>query len=283
MPDEKSSYDPSGNTDQQSSAFTPVPPPIEQSEVRKAGGENPDQCQQDTKELAREIHWVEKATMWSQIGLGIIGIFALVVYHGQLTVMQRQLNEMAKATKAANASANAAKDALDLSSSSIRLDKRAWVGLAFDPVPMLTHFIIDPGSQNYEIQWYFLIHNFGPGVALNVVDDFEAANGYNIQKSVAETCDDAAKHYYGKRIDSEIQGGSVLFPGQQMGVPGTEMGNMQQLHSNGAVYIVGCIMYDDQFGKRHKTTTCLRTGSDMDFGAVSRKPQNLFTCESSSD
>ncbi len=55
---------------------------------------------------------------------------------------------------------------------------------------------------------------------------------------------------------------------------------MEQLHSDGAVYIVGCILYEDQFGKIHKTNTCLQTLNDMDFGAVSQKPQNLQVCES---
>lgn len=59
---------------------------------------NSDDDRTDTKELAREIHWVEKVTMWSQIGLGLIGIAALIIYgrqlstmNGQLDIMQRQL------------------------------------------------------------------------------------------------------------------------------------------------------------------------------------------------
>ena len=273
MPDEKSSQNPAG--DALHSPMSVSESPRQQGQVRESLHKDPADGQDDRKELAREIHWVEKATMISQFILAVIGGFALVVYHGQLSVMQRQLDEMRESTKAAKAS-------IDLTNESLLRDKRSWVGLSLDPVPMLTHFLIDPKSQNYDVQWYFLIQNFGPGVALNVVENFEAANKHNLNKSFAETCNGAARHY-GKRINSDIQGGYVLFPGQQIGIPGTELGNMEQLHSDGAVYIVGCILYDDQFGKRHKTSTCLQTLNDMDFGATSRKPQNLFACESAAD
>jgi hypothetical protein len=271
MPNKDNSENPSGDTDHQSPTLGPPPRPPQQGQVREPTYNDSADSQEDSKELAREIHWVEKATMLSQFILAVIGVFALVVYHGQLSVMQRQLDEMKESTKAAKAS-------IDLTNESLLRDKRSWVGISTDPVPMLLRFVIDPKSRNYEIQWYFLIHNFGPGVAINVVENFEVANKHTLNKSFAETCEIAEKHY-GKRTDSDIHDGYVLFPGQQIGVPGTELGNMEQLHSDGAAYVVGCILYEDQFGKRHKTTTCLQTLNDMDFGAVSNKPQNLFACE----
>ncbi len=166
-----------------------------------------------------------------------------------------------------------------IANDSLFRDKRSWMGISDQPVPILTHFLIDPKSQNYEAQWAFLIQNFGPGIALDVVEDFETANKHTLAKAFAETCEDAAKHYT-KRKDSDLQGGYLIFPGQKIGVPGTELGNIARLHSDGALYVVGCILYDDQFGKRHKTSTCLQTLNDMDFGAVSKTEQRLLTCES---
>jgi hypothetical protein len=42
----------------------------------------------------KEVHWIQHATFWSQVVLGLIGLGALLIYHGQLDVMRRQLNEM---------------------------------------------------------------------------------------------------------------------------------------------------------------------------------------------
>jgi len=61
--------------------------------------------QQSTKKLADDVHWITHATFWSQIGLGIIGIIALVIYHGQL-------EEMRKSTDAATQASQTAKDTL---------------------------------------------------------------------------------------------------------------------------------------------------------------------------
>jgi len=52
--------------------------------------------------LAKEVHWLQHATFWSQIGLGIIGLIALWIYHGQLTAMQGQLDQMKTAAKSSS-------------------------------------------------------------------------------------------------------------------------------------------------------------------------------------
>jgi hypothetical protein len=54
---------------------------------------NPAQHPNNTNELAKEVHWIQHATFWSQIGLGLIGIAALWIYHGQLSEM-RHTNEL---------------------------------------------------------------------------------------------------------------------------------------------------------------------------------------------
>src|SRR5947208_17088393 len=106
MPNQDDSDDPPRNPDKQSSSFAPPPLPVEQSVMGESSNSDTKQSQAEAKELAREIHWVEKATLWSQIGLGIIGVFALVVYHGQLAVMQGQLNEMRSSSRDATSQAN---------------------------------------------------------------------------------------------------------------------------------------------------------------------------------
>jgi hypothetical protein len=49
---------------------------------------NSTQGGEDSNELAREVHWLQHATFWSQIGLAVIGILALVIYYCQLKATQ---------------------------------------------------------------------------------------------------------------------------------------------------------------------------------------------------
>jgi hypothetical protein len=270
MPDEKNSYGPSGDTDQQSSAFTPEPLSIKQGEMRKDSNGNSDQRQQEAKEIVREIHWVEKATMWSQIVLAVIGIAALVVYRGQLTVMQGQLKEARDAATVALDSVNIAKD-------SLRAAQRAWVSITHPAY--LNWFVVDPSNKNYSIEYVFIIKNYGPGVALHVASHFDAVNIRSFRKTFQESCNDAAIYYTDRAIE-EARGGYALFPNEETRVPGVQIGNMEQLDSDGPLYIVGCILYQDQFGVQHKTQTCFRTSDDMDLGAIRKKRQGLYACSS---
>ena len=39
---------------------------------------NPENQAENSNQLTQEIHWVHRATFWSQVGLGIIGLCALL-------------------------------------------------------------------------------------------------------------------------------------------------------------------------------------------------------------
>jgi len=93
MPDDTSSQPPTGNPENPSPA-QPIPPPIEQGVVRQASHTNTNEKPTNTAELAKDVHWIHYATLWSQIGLGLIGLGALWIYHGQLNVMNGQLEQM---------------------------------------------------------------------------------------------------------------------------------------------------------------------------------------------
>ncbi len=54
------------------------------------------QPKEDIRQLAKDVHWTTHATFWSQVGLGLIGVVALWIYHGQLTAMQGQLDQMGR-------------------------------------------------------------------------------------------------------------------------------------------------------------------------------------------
>ena len=68
--------------------------------MTSSGAKNTQQEVETTKRLAKDVHWITHATFWSQVGLGIIGLIALWIYHGQLVAMQGQLDEMRRSWRA---------------------------------------------------------------------------------------------------------------------------------------------------------------------------------------
>jgi len=90
------------------------------------------------KELAREFRWMEFAQLAVSVVLATVGIFALIIYHGQLGVMRGQLGEIIKQFPAIQKSAKAARDSADLSRETLgetinnfRVGERAWLAPAF--------------------------------------------------------------------------------------------------------------------------------------------------------
>jgi hypothetical protein len=109
MPDEKRGQNPTGNSDSQPPPTTqsaePSPPPMQEGMMRKNRSSDSNQNQDSPSELAKEVHWIQHATFWSQIGLGMIGILALYIYYQQLT-------QMRFSTDAAKSAADTAREAL---------------------------------------------------------------------------------------------------------------------------------------------------------------------------
>jgi hypothetical protein len=89
---------PRENPNRQPLAPTPGIPLLGQGIVASAGAVNGDESKENTKQLAKEVHWITHATFWSQVALGLIGVAALWIYHCQLTAMQGQLDQMDRQT-----------------------------------------------------------------------------------------------------------------------------------------------------------------------------------------
>lgn len=107
MPDQISGQNPAGNANNQSSASAPASTvPKQQSEVGNPSNQYSDQAISETNELRKELHWLEKANFAGQIILAVVGIFALLVYRGQLRVMQSTLDEMKRSGEGSTAQAN---------------------------------------------------------------------------------------------------------------------------------------------------------------------------------
>src|SRR5690348_11191003 len=95
MPDETRSQDPPRDADPQRSPVTQPNSISEQNaEMRDGSNQNSNQSATQTKKLARELHWLEKANFAGQIILAVVGIVALVINRGKLRVMQGTLDQM---------------------------------------------------------------------------------------------------------------------------------------------------------------------------------------------
>ena len=90
------------------------PQPLPQTQVTPAA---PKDDQNQTRELAREFRIAEKWQIGTNIGLAVIGIFALLIYNGQL-------REMRKATEATGKAADAAKQSADTATDAFKMEKR---------------------------------------------------------------------------------------------------------------------------------------------------------------
>jgi len=97
MPDQSGSENPSDDP-KKPDAMTPT---IEQRLVALERDVRTHTETDETSKLTDEIHWVHKATLISQVGLGLIGIVALFIYYGQLEQMRTATEANTKAVKLA--------------------------------------------------------------------------------------------------------------------------------------------------------------------------------------
>lgn len=97
MTNENDSPTPSDDSKQHSgSQSEPLSPAIKNGKIGTQPQKNPSDQEATSKELAREFRWIEFSQLVVNGVLAIIGVIALCIYHGQLSVMQGQLDEMQK-------------------------------------------------------------------------------------------------------------------------------------------------------------------------------------------
>jgi hypothetical protein len=97
MPEEnKGPNEPSNSSTQSESQSPPAPrlPVSPQNQVPTTTETNNSPSNPPESAAARELHWLEKLNFAGQLGLVIVGIIAACIYHGQLKVMQGQLDQM---------------------------------------------------------------------------------------------------------------------------------------------------------------------------------------------
>ena len=236
-----------------------------------------DECR--TGELAKEVHWLQHATFWSQVGLGLIGIAALWIYHGQLAEMQKStqatkdalgiardtltetqtsnarqftLNELARndAATAANASSAESRRALQATIDSFHNEDRAWIGIS-EAKPV--SFAGNATAKSANMQVAFTLRNYGHSAAENIRFLAVLESDPTITKL---SCGEVDK----------IHGTMVLLPTQEQTLNWVMSLTPEQiakgwLHQNPALgkilslMIVGCMDYTDRDSEKptHRT------------------------------
>lgn len=149
MPNENDSNSPADSANEHSGTQSEIlPKAIEHSAIGAQRNNDTKDEQSTAKEMRREFRWFEWTSVFINGALAVIGVIALCIYHGQLTVMSGQLTEMQEARKQAkvdNAGAitaqqRIAQDSLTKSQENVdkssrsaektfRDDQRAWVGV----------------------------------------------------------------------------------------------------------------------------------------------------------
>jgi hypothetical protein len=244
-----------------------------------------------SRELAREFRWVEWAQVIINGALAVIGIMALCIYHGQLTTMQGQLTEMhgsgtqtdqlialyrqqlaelqkqvgdtheltvqaknqADSTKAiANSSLAQAKIGRD----ALYAQQRPWVGLDFSNGGLnISGMNIDDKMQA-GINYAASMKNFGSYPAENAVTFAQlvllplvpGGKGFvDIQVEQAKACQMNIGEGTGETIFPNTSEPARGFWPSQWKIPQEPEGTQFQ------VFVVGCVIYSDQFGARYKT------------------------------
>ena len=246
MPDENGGTRPPDQSPPNSS-------PVEQRPMSNSSAKRTKNEEETTKELAQDVHWITHATFWSQVGLGIIGLIALWIYHGQLVAMQGQLDQMNKQLPEIQKSANAASRSADTSAQTMRLDERARIDLKYPAIPM------NVGSR---ITVPLVIENTGKTEAkklegtiavtitkVNAVPDFTYKRGYYSWNSGYLPQGVAATTYW-NALDRKTRDDLILTASMNESIRSGEE----------VITINGRIEYDDIFHVHHWVTFCQQGG-----------------------
>ena len=275
MPNEKSSNEPSPKTKGEPSTTAPVAPTTpQQAEIGKKRNEYAAGEQGQAKELAREFRTVEIIQIVINGLLGVIGIFALLIYYGQL-------RQMRKATEKAGISADAAKSAANTAHDALVKSNRPWLGIdgtltILSPVKVSSIKLNpqQPAQTQIEDSASFTIKNFGKDPAFHVTFYTEIVSTQHAGKvkeyfqdfreatrSSCAMADSTSKPV----VPGEEGSGSTIFPNNAIRIPRDPLNTISPTQrTDVSLVVVGCISYRDQFQKTpHHTGFCFTSYSPM--------------------
>jgi hypothetical protein len=214
--------------------------------------------------------WIDKVTL----GLEGFGLFVLIVYTIATIVYacitKQMWTEMQQQTCIQR---NAAMNA-----------ERAWLGL--DSAPRVE--IVSLEHDKFQAVIQIMGRNFGKGPALKVMSDMRIVTS-GVDDNVQSSCH-LIFPFVGLKPKwpspfapdeslSKHEWGQVVFPGQPFGNIGNYSGGNVVNVVGKEAYVIGCIVYKDQFSEPHWTKFCYNTG---DFAKDAVKDassfKHLFLC-----
>jgi hypothetical protein len=223
---------------------------------------------QGAKEVARELHWLEKFNIVGQLSLVCVGIIAACIYGFQLHTMNRQLDEMSKqypeikkSAEAAKVAAEAAKGGLVQSIEFFRTDERAWVVIG-----KIEKILTVPADPPFGSIFKFSLYpeNTGKTVARNVkinIENISAMAEFAENSHAIRMTQDQLFRQQGtnKRATlPDTPGPQDLAPGQTALVPIYTAGQEPKSFGKSSMVtiILGRIDYMDAFKVRHYMRFC---------------------------
>jgi hypothetical protein len=242
MPDENNSQTPSTNPGHQTLTPTPDTPPVVQRVVPDCGKPEAEKEKQASGKPMEKLHPIHHAAFWVQLGLGVIGIAAILIYWGQLCEMRKT----AKLTQ----------DSVTNADRNFRIDERAWMAFGFK----------DQGSITLTFNKSFLVpvelRNTGKTPAKNihgvvVVGVFKKGEPLDFTYTFGHA-------HYGVQAGAVFPNGSIVesFEAIKHGQEHAEAiiftPSLKDELFNARSFIVtyGRIDYNDIFGREHWTTYC---------------------------
>lgn len=192
----------------------------------------------------RKAKWTESATVVLTLGTAVAAFWSAYIFNRQLHEAHQQTCLQQQA--AMNA-------------------ERAWVGLSSTPQVSISSL----KQKQFNAEIALELKNFGKGPALNVYSLSLFATHGHVQEQITTACN-LIFPFVGLKPTSPVQPssdlskaqwGALVFPGQPPFIQGhSTIGNSADILGQ-EVFIVGCIVYKDQFETPHWTKFSYSTGA----------------------
>lgn len=184
----------------------------------------------------------------------LLGIVLLAVYTAY-TIKMYCTNKTA---------AGAAQDAAHTADQTLRMAYRPWV--TAQSVTLLEPLTFPP-QHRFNLKVVVNLKNTGTSVATDGIAMPDAEPDFTaiISKNVHRSCDTANGFRSTKARDTPWETGFVLAPGDVLAVPAT-MGSddiSPEQIGKGQFYILGCVIYSDQYKTWHHTQFCFQPDSPV--------------------
>ncbi len=215
--------------------------PAKQGNLPQTPNQEPTSNISEAKNIARELHWLEKLNFAGQIALVLVGVGALYIYHEQLQAMQGQLTEMKTSGETSSdqmwsaiRNMNWIARSMDLSSKeslvAVRSAEHQFVEdrRPFIIVRTATTIPNVVFKQGEAIRWDIAYFNYGRSIAVNVSIDAKISFGEDALNKVESFFRNATKHNPGNNsllippVDTEEEMHPVYSSIHSEGLPSAE-------------------------------------------------------------